>query len=43
MITLPATAPLAGTLVFGWTDVTLPPGGTFPPKTALTRTLVILG
>ncbi|ROO90282.1 ABC-2 type transport system permease protein [Actinocorallia herbida] len=43
VLTLPVMALLAGTLVFGWTDVTIPTGGTFPAEAAFGRMAIIAG
>ncbi|GAA3234378.1 ABC transporter permease [Actinocorallia longicatena] len=42
VIVLPLMALLAGTVVFGWKDVSLPTGGTYPASEALGRMLVII-
>ncbi|MEO5877526.1 MAG: ABC transporter permease subunit [Streptosporangiaceae bacterium] len=42
VIILPAMALLAGTIVFGWKDVSLPTGGTFNASAALSRMFVII-
>lgn len=43
VISLPLMAMLTGTVFFGWHDVTLPSGGTYPLGTALARMGIIVG
>jgi ABC-2 type transport system permease protein len=43
LVSLPLMALLTGTVFFGWHDVTLPSGGTYPLGPALTRMAVIVG
>jgi ABC-type transport system involved in multi-copper enzyme maturation permease subunit len=43
IIVLPLMALLAGTIVFGWSDVTLPTGGTIPAGSALPRMAIVVG
>jgi ABC-2 type transport system permease protein len=43
VVSLPLMALVAGTVAFGWGDVQLPTGGTFPAGTAIGRIGVIVG
>ncbi|WP_106397223.1 ABC transporter permease [Actinocorallia populi] len=43
VLVLPLMSLLAGTLAFGWSDITLPTGGTFPAETAFGRMAIIVG
>jgi ABC-type transport system involved in multi-copper enzyme maturation permease subunit len=43
VVVLPLMALVTGTAFFGWHDVVLPSGGTYPMGTALTRMAIIVG
>jgi len=43
VLALPLMSLLAGTLVFGWDDITLPTGGTYPAESAFGRMAIIVG
>ncbi|MCD0452175.1 ABC transporter permease [Actinocorallia sp. API 0066] len=43
VVALPLMALLAGTLVYGWSDVTLPTGGTYPASAAFGRMAIVTG
>lgn len=43
VIVLPLMALIAGTVAFGWRDVTLPTGGTIPASAAVSRMAIVIG
>jgi ABC-type transport system involved in multi-copper enzyme maturation permease subunit len=43
VLSLPLMALVAGTVVFGWSDVVLPTGGTYPADAAFGRMAIIVG